>query len=121
VQEQFDGGHEVIVGAKASEGLGHIVMFGLGGIYVEVLKDAAFGLTPVAQGEARKMIESLRTYPLLSGFRGRAGVDVKALTELIQRVSQLLVDNPEIRELDLNPVFALQDGAVAVDVRVMIG
>ena len=120
VQEHLRGGHETIVGAKASEGLGHIVMFGLGGIYVEVLEDAGFRLTPVAEREARDMIESLRTYPLLAGVRGQAGVDVGALAELIQRVSQMLVDNPEIRELDINPVLAFEDGAKAVDVRVMI-
>ncbi|MFQ5806654.1 MAG: acetate--CoA ligase family protein, partial [Phycisphaerae bacterium] len=128
VQEQLPGGtgvspvvrHEVIVGAEAVEGLGYVVMFGLGGIYVEVLKEASFKITPVTAREARDMIESLRAYPLLSGVRGQAGVDLAALAEIIQRVSQMLVDHPEIRELDINPLFAFQHGAKAVDIRVMI-
>ncbi len=120
VQEQLSEGRETIVGAKASEGLGHIVMFGLGGVYVEVLKDAAFALTPVTEREVREMIRSLKTYPLLAGVRGQAGVDLAALAEIIQRVSQMLVDNPEIRELDINPVFAFEHGAKAADVRVML-
>jgi acyl-CoA synthetase (NDP forming) len=120
VQEQLAGGREVIIGAKAVEGLGHVVMFGLGGIYVEVLQDASFKITPVNRREAREMIESIAAYPLLAGARGQAGVDVAALAEIIQRVSQMLHDNPEIRELDINPVFAFEHGAKAADVRVML-
>ncbi|MCK4340133.1 MAG: acetate--CoA ligase family protein [Phycisphaerae bacterium] len=120
VQQQLSEGREVIVGAKEVPGLGHVVMFGLGGIYVEVLQDVSFKITPLTQREAREMIESLQTAPLLTGVRGQTGVDLAALTEIIQRVSQMLVDNPEIRELDLNPIFALQQGATAVDVRVLI-
>ena len=120
VQQQLHGGQEVIVGAKAVEGLGHVVMFGLGGIYVEVLKDVSFKITPVTRREATEMIESLRTYPLLAGMRGQAGVDTASLVEIIQRVSQMLADNPGIRELDLNPIFADQHDAVVADVRVMV-
>ena len=120
VQQQLSAGQEVIVGAKAAEGLGHVVMFGLGGIYVEVLQDVSFKIAPVTKGEAREMIESLRAYPLLTGVRGQAGVDTAALAEIIQRVSQMLTDNPDIRELDINPVFAFERGAKAADVRVMI-
>jgi acetyltransferase len=120
VQQQMGEGCEVIVGAKAAEGLGHIVMFGLGGIYVEVLKDVSFKLTPVTATEARDMIESLRAHQLLTGVRGRAGVDITALEQIIQRVSQMLTENPEIRELDINPVFALERGAKAADIRVML-
>ncbi len=120
VQEQLHEGREVIVGAKAVEGLGHVVMFGLGGIFVEVLKDVSFAITPLTGREAREMIESLQTYPLLSGARGQAGVNTAALAETIQRVSQMLVDNPEVRELDINPVFASPHGAKAADVRVLL-
>ncbi|MHC4696679.1 MAG: acetate--CoA ligase family protein [Planctomycetota bacterium] len=120
VQEHLPPGREVIIGAKGVEGLGHIVMFGLGGIFVEVLKDVSFKITPVNGREACEMIESLQTYPLLSGTRGQAGVDLPALVEVIQRVSQMLVDNPEIRELDINPVFAFEHGVKAVDARVFI-
>jgi acyl-CoA synthetase (NDP forming) len=120
VQEQIAEGREVIIGAKAVEGLGHVVMFGLGGIYVEVLQDASFKITPVTQREAREMIESIQAYPLLAGVRHQSGVDLTVLAEIIQRVSQMLADNPEIRELDINPVFAFQHGAKAADVRVMV-
>ena len=120
VQEQLREGREVIVGAKAVEGLGHVVMFGLGGIYVEVLKDVSFRITPLTGREAREMIESLRAYPLLTGVRGQAGVDTAALANTIQRVSQMLIENPEIRELDVNPLFAFRRGAKAADVRMMI-
>ncbi|MBU0717221.1 MAG: acetate--CoA ligase family protein, partial [Planctomycetes bacterium] len=120
LQQQMPAGREVIVGAQAVEGLGHTIMFGLGGIYVEVLKDVSFRLTPVAAHEARQMIESLQIYPLLSGTRGQSGVDLAMLAEIIQRVSQMLMDNPEIRELDINPIFAFGDGAKAVDVRVLL-
>ncbi len=120
VQEQLRGGQEVIVGANAVPELGHVLMFGLGGIYVEMLKDVCFKLTPVTGGEARQMVESLRAYPLLAGSRGQPGVEIAALVETIQRVSQMLADLPGIRELDLNPVFALTHGAKVADVRVMI-
>jgi len=120
VQEQLEGGCEVIIGAKAEPGLGHILMFGLGGIYVEVLKDVSFKLAPVTQREAREMIQSLRASCLLTGVRGQAGVDLDALAETIQRVSQLVDENPEIRELDINPVFAFEEGIKAADVRVML-
>ena len=120
VQEQLPQGREVIVGAKAVPGLGHVVMFGLGGIFVEVLKDVSFMITPVTKREAGEMIESLRTYPLLAGARGQTGADLAALVEIIQRVSQMLVDHPEIRELDINPVFAFRHSAKAADVRVML-
>ncbi|MFH0981463.1 MAG: acetate--CoA ligase family protein [Planctomycetota bacterium] len=120
VQEQLPAALEVIVGAKAVAGLGHVVMFGLGGIYVEVLKDVSFRITPVTPSEARGMIESLRAFPLLAGVRGQPGVDLTGLAEIIQRVSQMLLDNPEIRELDINPVFAFPAGAKAADVRVTI-
>jgi len=119
VQEELGGGHEVIVGANAVEGLGHVVMFGLGGIYVEVLRDVRFAVTPVTATEARKMITTLQASALLAGVRGQAGVNLDALEEIIQRVSQLLVENPEIQELDINPLFANEQGARAADVRVL--
>ncbi len=121
VQKQLtDDGIEVIVGAKAAEGLGHIIMFGLGGIYVEVLKDVSFKLAPVTASEAAEMIDSLQASALFRGIRGRPGVDTAALAEIIQRVSQMLADNPAIRELDINPIFAFPSGAKAADVRVMV-
>ncbi|UCE59841.1 MAG: acetate--CoA ligase family protein [Phycisphaerales bacterium] len=120
VQRQLREGQDVIVGAQAVAGLGHILMFGLGGIFVEVLKDVSFKITPVTSREAREMVESLRAAKLLSGVRGQAGVDLAALVEIIQRVSQMLTENTAIRELDLNPVFAFERGATAADVRVLL-
>ena len=120
VQEQLPEGIEVIIGAKAVPGLGHIVMFGLGGIYVEVLKDASFKLTPVTRHEVQEMIEAIKAYPVLAGVRGQTGADLDALAEMIQRVSQMLTENPEIRELDINPAFAFARGIKAADVRVFV-
>jgi len=119
VQQQLSDGHEVIVGAQVVEGLGHVVMFGLGGILVEVLKDVSFKVTPISRREAREMIESLRAFNLLTGVRGQRSVDLSVLEETIQRVSQMLIENPEIRELDINPIFASPQGARAADVRAM--
>ncbi|MGD2108855.1 MAG: acetate--CoA ligase family protein [Phycisphaerae bacterium] len=120
VQEQLEGGREVILGAKAEPGLGHVIMFGLGGIYVEVLKDVSFKLAPVTDGEAREMIDSLEASRLLTGVRGQIGVNIDALADAIQRIAKMVVENPQIRELDVNPLFALADGVKAVDVRVML-
>ncbi len=120
VQRHMPAGREIAIGAKAVPGLGHLIMFGLGGIYIEVLKDVAFKLTPVTPSEAREMIAAIRAYPLLSGVRGETGVDLTVLAEIIQRVSQMLGDNPEIRELDLNPVLAYDTSAIAADVRVLV-
>ncbi len=120
VQQQLHGGREVIVGAKAAGGLGHVVMFGLGGIYVEALKDLSFSLTPVSRREAGNMIESLRACAVLTGVRGQPGSDIGALAEIIQRVSQMLADNPAISELDINPIFAFERGATAADVRITL-
>ena len=120
VQEQLPGGQEVIVGGHAVEGLGHVVMFGLGGIFVEVFKDVSFKLAPVTAGEVGEMLESLRAHRLLIGARGKAGVDLTVLKEIIERVSQMLIENPRIRELDVNPVFAFEFGARAADVRVLL-
>ncbi|MFQ5590427.1 MAG: acetate--CoA ligase family protein [Phycisphaerae bacterium] len=120
VQEELRPGREVIVGAKAVRGLGHVVMLGLGGIFVEALGDVAFKIAPVGAVEAVEMMEQLKGYPLLRGIRGQPGVDLTALAELIQRVSRMLVDNPTIRELDINPVFTFTDHIKAVDVRVFV-
>jgi acetyltransferase len=120
VQKFTPGGLELIMGAKAEEGLGHAVVFGLGGIYVEVLKDVVFNLTPVTDVEAREMLGAIQMAPLLSGVRGRKGVDREKLAETIQRLSQLLGDLPEIREMDLNPVMAFEDRVVVVDARISL-
>ncbi|UCG33611.1 MAG: acetate--CoA ligase family protein, partial [Phycisphaerales bacterium] len=120
VQEHLASGREVIVGANAVEGLGHVVMFGLGGIFVEVLKDVSFEIAPVTESEAQRMIESVRTCRLLEGLRGQPGVDLPALSECIRRTSQMVTSHPEIRELDINPLVAYERGLIAADVRVML-
>ena len=102
---------------------GPIVMFGLGGVYVEVLRDVAFRVQPVSTVDAREMIESLRGYRILEGVRGQKGVDLEGLAEVIQRVSQLVGDQPEIHEMDINPFLAFPEGqaSVAVDARFRVG
>jgi len=120
VQKFLPGGRELIVGAAASRGLGHLVMFGLGGIYIEVLKDVVFKIAPVTRVEAREMLDSVKTKALLDGFRGAKGVGKERIVDLIQRVSLLLCDLPSIREMDLNPVLAFEDAVCAVDGRIRI-
>ncbi len=120
VQEYLPGGREVIVGAKAEKELGHLVMFGTGGVYVEILEDVVFKIAPVTTAEAREMFSSLKMTPLLEGVRGEAGVDEEAIVEIIERLSQLVTDLPMIQEIDLNPVVAFEDRVFAVDARVGI-
>ena len=116
------GGREVILGAKKEEGLGHMVVFGLGGIFVEVLKDAAFALAPISKPRAIEIMKKLKGYPLLEGVRGEKPVDFDLLADAICRLSRLVTDNPVITELDLNPVFAFEKGKApaAVDVRIKV-
>ena len=120
IQQFVPGGREVILGAKAEPGVGHLVMFGLGGIFVEVLKDVVFNLTPVTDAEAREMVDGIKASVLLSGVRGEKPVDKTALVDLIQRLSRLVTDFPQIKELDLNPVMAFEKGAVVVDARIAL-
>ena len=120
VQKFVPGGLELIMGAKAEEGLGHAVMFGLGGIYVEIMKDVVFNLTPVSSGEAKEMLSSIKGAALLEGVRGQKGVDQARLIEIIQRLSQLLTDLPDIEEMDLNPLMAFEDKVFAVDARIAL-
>jgi len=120
VQEYLPGGMEIIIGAKAEEELGHLVMFGLGGIYVEVLEDVVFKLAPVTTVEVREMLSSIKAAPLLKGVRGRTGVDQQGIAEIIQRLSQLVTDLPVIQEVDLNPVIAYGDRVAVVDARIAL-
>ena len=117
VQKYLPGGLELIMGAKAEEGLGHAVMFGLGGIFVEIMKDVVFNLTPVSAGEAGQMLAAIKGASMLEGVRGQKGVNQNLLIEIIQRLSQLLTDLPEIQEMDLNPLLAFEDQVVVVAAR----
>jgi len=121
VQQMLQGGQEVIIGAVTDPSFGKLVAFGLGGILVEVLKDATFRLAPTTQEEALSMLDSIGAADVLKGVRGAAPVRREALAHMIQRVSDLVADFPEITELDLNPVFASEHGAIAADVRIVIG
>jgi acyl-CoA synthetase (NDP forming) len=120
VQKYLPGGLEVIVGAKAEEGLGHLMMFGIGGIYVEVLKDVVFKLSPVTTVEAQEMLSSIQAAPLLKGVRGKKGVDEQRVVEIIQRLSQLVTELPMIQEMDLNPVIAYEDCVFVIDARISV-
>jgi acetyltransferase len=120
IQQYLPGGLELIMGAKAEEDLGHALMFGLGGIFVEILKDVVFNLTPVTSGEAGQMLSAIKGAPMLESVRGQAGVNQELVIEIIQRLSQLLTDLPEIQEMDLNPLMAFGDQVVVVDARIAI-
>ncbi len=120
VQKHLPQGIEMIVGAKEEPGLGHTVMFGLGGIYVEILKDVVFNLTPITDVEAREMISDIKGHALLKGVRGQKGIDMQALEEMILRVSQLVSENPQVKEMDLNPIIGYADGLFVADARIGI-
>jgi acetate---CoA ligase (ADP-forming) len=120
VQKFMPPGLELIVGATKSGDLGHLLMFGIGGIHVEVLKDVVFKLGPLSEPEAQAMLDGIRAKALLKGVRGHPGVCKPALITLLQRISMLLADLPMIEELDLNPVLGYADSVRAVDGRVRI-
>ncbi|HEX4676039.1 MAG TPA: acetate--CoA ligase family protein, partial [Steroidobacteraceae bacterium] len=120
VQQMLSGGQEVIIGAVTDPAFGKLVAFGMGGILVEVLKDITFRLAPASEQDAFSMLDSIAAAEILRGVRGARPVDRAALASMIERVSALVADFPEIAELDLNPVFASERGATAADVRVVL-
>jgi acyl-CoA synthetase (NDP forming) len=120
VQQMLTEGHEVIIGALTDPSFGKVVAFGLGGVMVEVFKDATFRLAPVTEQDALTMLDSISAAEILRGVRGGTAVDRNALARMVVAVSRAVTDFPEIRELDLNPVFANRNGAAAADVRVLL-
>jgi acetyltransferase len=122
VQEYVSGGREVIVGMTQDPKYGPLVMFGLGGIYVETVKDVVFRVPPLTDLEAQEMIRQIRGYNLLRGVRGEAPVDFDALAEVLQRFSQLAEDTPGIAEIEINPLLVFPQGRDfrAVDARVRL-
>ncbi|OIP02432.1 MAG: CoA-binding protein [Bacteroidetes bacterium CG2_30_33_31] len=120
IQKQMPKATELIIGAKKESGLGHLIMFGLGGIFVEIFKDVAFNLTPITDAESDEMMDSLKSSPLIKGYRGEKGICKEQVSQVIQRVSALVCDFPEIKELDINPIFGYQDFVCAVDARIII-
>jgi acetyltransferase len=122
VEEMITGGKEVILGMKKDPQFGPMLMFGLGGIFVEVLKDVSFTLSPITAEECKDLMESTKTYKLLTGVRGEKPVDIQAIVTSLQRLSQLVMDFPEIDEVDINPlkVGNVGDGAFVVDARIIL-
>ena len=120
IVEMVKGGKEMIIGSKLEPGFGPVIMLGMGGIYVEVLKDVTFRLAPVTDREANDMISSIKTKKILEGVRGEKPSDIKKLSECIQRLSQLVTDFKEIKELDMNPVLVMEKGkgCKILDVRI---
>jgi acyl-CoA synthetase (NDP forming) len=122
IQEFIEGGKEIILGMKRDPQFGPLLMFGLGGIYVEVIRDVSFRLAPIKELSARNMIESTKAYKLLSGVRGEEPSNIESIIESLQRISQLVMDFPEIQEIDINPLLVFQrgNGCKAVDGRMVI-
>jgi len=123
VQEMVKGGKEVIMGMSTDPQFGPLIMFGMGGIYVEVLKDIVFKIAPITDFDAKEMVESVKSYPLLKGIRGEKGVDIRYITECLLRLSQLITDFEEIKEIDLNPfiVSHKKSESKVVDARIKVG
>jgi acyl-CoA synthetase (NDP forming) len=120
VQRMLSGGREVILGGKRDPSFGPVVMFGLGGVYVEVFEDVAFRLAPLARQDAEEMVAEVRGSRLLRGMRGEPPADVEAIVEALLALSRLLVECPEVAEVDVNPLLVFEQGVTAVDARVIV-
>jgi acyl-CoA synthetase (NDP forming) len=120
VSEMAPQSTEVIVGAIKDPQFGQTVMFGLGGIFVEILKDVNFRVAPLTTDDAKEMIMQLKAYPLLNGYRNTPPVDIDALVAILCNTSHLIMDYPEIKELDLNPIMTYPKGAKTVDARIIL-
>jgi len=99
---------------------GPVAMFGLGGIFVEILKDISFRILPIEERDAREMISEIKGYEILKGARGEASKDIEAIKILLMKISQLALENPEINEIDLNPIFVFEKGLQVVDARMIL-
>jgi len=120
VQEMAPSSTEVIVGATKDPQFGPALMFGLGGIFVEVLKDVTFRIAPITEQEAREMITEVKAYPILKGYRGQPPADIDAIVNILVNTSKLVMDHQEIKELDLNPIMVYEKGAKIVDARIIL-
>jgi len=123
IQEMIKSNKETIIGMSRDPQFGPMLMFGLGGIYVEVLKDVSFRIAPVSEGSARKMIQEIKAIKLLKGARGEKESDIDSIVEVLMKMSQLVTDFPEIIEMDINPLFVneIGKGSIAADARIRIG
>ncbi len=113
-------GQSVIIGIKQDPQFGPVIMFGLGGIFVEVLKDVSFRLCPITLEEAQLMVKEIKGYPILAGIRGQKPINLSALSAIIVNISKLAYENPQIKEIDLNPVLVDENGAIAADFKFLI-
>lgn len=113
-------GTEMILGVSREEGFGHLVMFGLGGIYTEVLKDVRFALAPLSLPESMEMVQSIRSFPILKGVRGQEAVNIEQVADNLQRLGLLVADFPQIKEMDINPLKGTGNALFAVDARVIL-
>ncbi|MFH1455501.1 MAG: acetate--CoA ligase family protein [archaeon] len=116
VQKHYEG-HYVIIGMKQDKQFGPVLMFGLGGVFVEILNDVSFRIAPVTQKDAKEMIKEIKSYKILEGARGTKKANIKILTQILIKISKLSLENEEIKELDLNPIVINDLEAVTVDVR----
>jgi len=120
VQNMAKPGVEVIVGVSKDRQFGPVLMFGIGGILVELLKDVSFRIVPITRRDAHEMIKEIKSFPLLEGYRGSEPANIKALEDILLKVSELAAKTPQIKEMDLNPIFARRDDAIAVDARIIL-
>ncbi|MFQ5875472.1 MAG: acetate--CoA ligase family protein [Dehalococcoidia bacterium] len=120
VQGMARPGIEVIIGMSKDPQFGPVLMFGLGGVLVEVLKDISFRIVPLTQRDAREMIREIKGYPILEGYRGQEPADVGMLEETLLKLSKFVEAHSEIKEIDLNPIFVYRDGLSAVDARIIL-
>lgn len=120
VQRMASHGTEVIMGMSKDPQFGPVLMFGLGGIWVELLKDVAFRIVPLLPRDAREMVREIKGFPLLEGYRGSPPAHLPTLEDMLLKLSSFVEANPDIKELDLNPVFAYPDGAMIADARIIL-
>jgi acyl-CoA synthetase (NDP forming) len=120
VQQMLPKGREVIIGGKRDPSFGPVVMFGLGGVYVEILQDVAFRLAPLAREDAESMVDEVQGSQMLQGVRGQPRSDRGAIIDALLAMSRLLVECPEILEIDVNPLLVFEQGAAAVDARAVV-
>jgi acyl-CoA synthetase (NDP forming) len=120
VQEMAPSSTEVIVGSTKDPQFGPALMFGLGGIFVEVLKDVTFRIAPITERDAREMITEVKAYPILKGYRNQPPADIDAIVKILLKTSKLVMDHQEIKELDLNPIIVYEKGAKTVDARIIL-
>lgn len=120
VQPMARPGVEIIIGMSKDATFGPVLMFGLGGVLVEILKDVAFRIVPLSRRDAKEMIHDIKGFPMLEGYRGAPPANLEALTRILLTLSDFVDHTPAIKEIDLNPVYAYDDGALAVDARMIL-